>query len=430
MSIEAFTNASGSSFPGFMLGTTEASVAQTSSRPDRDSAYFLPGSGFKVLTEMRGWAKELGYDPSAKQIETVARKTAGNIAAYYYEYLSRNLIVQYDVERRQRDDGEWRIWVPEYQAWLGDVIQTEEREGAVKKVFDELERELVHAQPGTIGVFTSPAGWSGLNGIANYQESQTFCYRVGERGKIEVVTIRSEMTLDQNDRLMNKLIDREAEETRQPVIVSGKEKIKAVVGRKAIFLESNPGEGFLKVLAVMREVMGTEMIHFDTRGIRTFTEAREQIRNRRQLLKLATKATELINVFVDYFCREEVSTTEGRARAAKEMGKTIIGLARLVLGSLDPSFLQRTIFNRSSYRQEWGYPNFLPAPSDAQVAAMLSQISGCAGGGGQGARMIMSGLGPRSVQLAGTATSGEKTVECCGLTLKSGQVCPVCGKVV
>lgn len=370
----------------------------------------LSRAGFDIAAEVAMWRRE---SKSGISFTELAERTAVNLSAFYREYLKRDVILSFHAEQQLHFDGRPGVKiVGKYEAWLSDLATHRERRGATRSALAELEDRLALASEGTIGVVTSPVGWSGLDD--DYSESQTYVYRVSQGGRVEAITIRSNMSLEQNASLMTSLGANQ--DTQRDVTTT--EKIRNIVSQVAIFEEAEKETGFQQVLSAIQDVMGGEILHVDEKGMRTFSEASQQIKEREQSLRIDNEVDSIIRLLVEHLSKLDMVARVDWEQARLYLEKTLLQIARY---SFQNHFSQGTfvLIRREALQL-----------SDYQVAEMLSQIGGC-GGGGMSSRPGWSPGSPKPARHVGEdVLREEKLYECCGLMLKKGERCPICGAVI
>lgn len=184
----------------------------------QERLYSLDGTGFSVDAQV-----ELGVnlfeqsDDTASFQETLVKTAQEDLTSFYWEYLTHEKVLPIPLAFRDTT-----VICPKYgNKALIDTVSAVEREGAVKRVTQELVNELPYANDGEAFVFTSPPAWSGYDGI-RYPDSQTYFYK-RVNGNIQAMTIVSSMSLAQNEALLSNLVGKSVTET------SSKERIKDTV---------------------------------------------------------------------------------------------------------------------------------------------------------------------------------------------------------
>lgn len=292
---------------------------------------------------------------------------------------------------------------------LGDATSADEREGVVKESALKIEEMLLNASPGDVIVWTSPDGWSGyqkkddrlepLNshdvnyGHAQeieYPDSQTYVYEVKENGVIRSFTIKTHMTLSQNQQLLVDL--GELEDTFKDK-VDQKTDIKRTVG-SVVLIDSKNKESVESIVDKIQQKMGdTEVAYPDTTGkARTFTEIRSILKDPEFLWKLDATIREYVDPLKDYVTEIFANYNEKDSRTDLE---TALGLTVLKITNefrppkerhvdLKPGEVHRTNEVRTEF-------------DPRATLTELKKVGGCAGGGDNGSKIktLVESLSPR-----------------------------------
>ncbi|OGM75489.1 hypothetical protein A2382_00305 [Candidatus Woesebacteria bacterium RIFOXYB1_FULL_38_16] len=394
---------SSETFEGFVLDRFNRLTQQPDLVP-----FSLSGTGFSILDQMRVYGElrdavlmgEIGED-TAK--EKFVEKTTEDMAAFYLEYLKRIPVLPIKIGFRE-NSGEREVICPKYDsALLSEIVSWEEREGKTKEAVISASDQLVQAEGQTMVVFTSPIGWSGF--AQPYTETQTYAYLVDEMGSLSGMTVRSSMTLAENEEMLRLLggagfvIDG----------LSEKERIKKVAGEVVVCENASIDD----LLEVIGKVRGRTLPVFDDQstGQRYYLdEIKEAVERRDEFFRIDGQIESIMEEFEKYVW-ERVdflsSLDENQVQDLMiEMGRVVLTMSFVLQGK-----------ETGAVGEEGDYSEYQRAYSFVQ------SMGGCNGGGEESGGKNSS-------------AGGEKFVRKCGMCgyvlfrmIRAGFRCPSCGGV-
>jgi hypothetical protein len=347
----------------------------------------LPGTGYDLGLDINRFQKDLqefGVDSAAASITE-------NMRAYWREYLVRLSVLPIPIEV-QEEGGKKEVVCPRYgNRCLIDTVSSKERKGAAKlstqQTVELLENEKV--LPGSMVLWTSPpgdAGWRLDNGDpVIYPETQTYIYRINEKGQIDAVTVVTDISVEQNRKLLEYFGWRE-EFYDYPTDWDLGEKITGTV----LYFDSQIDEprDFGSIIDALEEVKGSPF----ARGEVTFNEIRQLIDRKDELAKAEERVEKIIQDFKGWVVKN-----------IKDNSAESLNILKLEIG--------RTILKIASYQLQTTNPH--------EALAYLQSLPGCAGGGLLPRTVVNAEGGPKGCCLL----CGRFTNLICGY-------CQECGKLV
>lgn len=361
-----------------------------------ERVYLLPQTGFDMRIQVKMWVdtsnKEIAQGKTEEEvIKALVRKNVEDARQFCLEYIYRNLALPIPVKL-------WivgnrvRIVPSKYseEPYVNHVTE-EEREGAVKNSILEVENFLTSAPRGSMAIATSPSGWSGLKdqdgAPKDHADAQTYLFRINELGLLEGVTLRTDMTLEENEALVTKYLG--AETTRGQSLTE-KERITKAVGAVITLLPVNKLRTFEEVIDTLEEVRGSPYA-FNTFNEktnnwekRTFEEMRSALKKRRALERLHEKAEDLIVKYESEMKGLVEVSPENFKTMAVALGKTILEIFKdweSTKGSVEVARSERQTDNLVYSRAIPPYFDTRNIDYSLQdVLTKLQQIGGCNGG--------------------------------------------------
>lgn len=333
-------------------------------------------------------AKEEGVDTAFSQLRM-------DLYGYYLEYIRQQAILPFTL----RFDEDYQLIGDFYgKKPLREMINPEEREGALKEGIVDLEKKLKILSSGQMILRVSPLGWTNLGYEFDETQSQIFWK---ENGNIRGLTLRSNISLDEIIGMFQSL------GINLPDDLSDKEKIKRIV-RENIELPSD----------FNIEDLIEKYFLFDHRGESLAPQYQQWLRQD--------------GVFASYDeIREMVDFVEERIRKLINEGYSDGAVGdelKIIL-----SFALMMMMMGNQMKDEMIFPHqkvefsadtvFLPPAVYDRVFNKLQSLPGCAGFGssslveGMDSLSIMTPFGPVKV-----SESEEKVLKCVH--------CPFCGKTV
>lgn len=372
----------------FVISTPELDIHSTLEKifkETQNERFLLKGTGFSMHTQIERWINKQRNAIETNSSLEEARKqfiseTIQDIIGFYHEYLSGQDIFPIDVEISQNQKGQKIVFANKYNSELQDITSSKERDGAllrgINRVVEILKDEV---SENSVVVLLSPKGWSGweIDGKeVVYPDNQAYVYYIDQDGDLNSITIRTDMTLDQSER-MAKI---------SPKNPDTKERIKNVVSTPIVINDGN----FETVLEKIEEVTG-----------KRFDKIRSEIRNRKQLFDLNEDAKTLIDNLEARLLTNVFNLNEEDIKTfVIEVGKTIIELGSLTLPDSDDTVNSTTV-----YLSESGYKDRFD-----KILYQIQQIPGCNGGG-----FVQNSLAAGLFGTNKISVSGEKYVKKCGV---------------
>ncbi len=340
-----------------------------SSDIDNEKWWLLPGCGFDV----KGQVDKL---KAANDFESWLSQTKEDMIGYWAEYLARFPVLPINIKF---ENG--KIIAPKYadSLWI-NTVSDKERNGAVKESIEKIENFLLDSPSGSMAILTSPPGWSGFEREGNtivYPETQTYLFRIDENGNLDAVTIITDMSLMQNEKLLEVF---ELYINKNPL---EREQIEDIT-RNPIFLKATNNKKYSHK-EIVREIANVKGTNF-ARGKITFEDILELLKDRKEIQECDQEVEQKINEFLEKAKNSPVNYEY----LEYLLGKTI----------LEIGYISNRISNKQTSRHKIDYK---------QELKFQQTQAGCNGGG-----IINTSLGPRKID--------EKRILCCE--------CPFCHKKV
>ncbi|MDP2632100.1 MAG: hypothetical protein Q8P25_00050 [Candidatus Curtissbacteria bacterium] len=371
------------------------------------SWYLLPQTGFNVALQVDRFEKDI---KTGNSLDQAFQKIEQDIQGFKTEYLCEGLLFPIVLDK-QIVNGRQRIVAPLYgNQLLVETVSEKERRGAIKKSVEDVEEFLISAPPGSMAVLTSPDGWSGFSGIT-YQDTQTYLWRVMEDGKPMGFTVRTDMTLAQNQKLLEylgkDLTKRGSMEDQLVEIVSN-----------PMFIRSYPDQKqwhFEDLVDIIKYAKGSDVAYKN----RLFEEIYQQLHYPQKLWTLDSATQKLTSDLKTFIQNKLANETFKRQDLEIALGSTVLKLAQAIM---QPQLYKPT---QTFYQQD-----IHPQQAIAGYRAMLSivqKLPGCNGGGGSNQKaevfVFAGSLTPR-LAINELFTDGEDTSDFpCGGTKKDGSPC-------
>lgn len=367
--------------------------------------YMLPGTGFQIKTQIdlfiENYKKGVPLAESFQQIEQ-------DVQAFKVEYLVEQPVFPIVLEKRKYKGKDSIVGKLYGGKSIVEATDERERDGVVKKSVSEIQKYLLSADPGSMAVMTSPKGWSGYDGIT-YPDTQTYCYQVQQDGSIRGFTLKTDMTLAQNEELLKKLgVD-------EKVFEEGKDQktgIKRVVENVA-FISSDKGKSIEDVAQIIKQTKGSEVAYVDSlKQSRTFTEMITLLKNPDSLWTLDSTVQNLVDSWKEY--------AGGRIKSLDELKEQDLSISlglivMKLMNEIRPPVKKNKMEIGVAYPVVQGQILFDPR----EILSEMKELAGCAGGGGgsigRGGRGIIDSAGiARAIKFY----EGDKKILCC--------TCPFC----
>ncbi|HUD44439.1 MAG TPA: hypothetical protein VMR41_02770 [Patescibacteria group bacterium] len=372
-------------------------VVEAYERQEED-VYLLPKTGFNVRDQVQQLKRDfiqgkLQGENTADIVDGWLQKTSQDIQGFKVEYLCEGPLFPIVLDYANVD-GKKRVVAPLYNGkLLVDTVSPKERKGSVARSVKEVENFLLEAAVGRMAVMTSPDGWSGLTdpqgNKIKYPDAQTYVWQKQEDGSIRGFTVKTDMTLKQNEELLEQLgISKEQLGYR---LQDGEWKDQlGIEDRLSTIVESvaylRPGASIEDIVARIKQIKKSEVAFTDTKGeSRTFTEIFQTLKNPQNLWTLdeqTQKLVETFNIYVQRQLRSGYITEEVMENIETALGMTILDLA----GRINPSVQTQKLNS---------------APPQ-MILSMVQAIGGCNGGGidsansGNSGNVIVNGITPRN----------------------------------
>lgn len=405
-----------------MLKETEV----LSSPPSTQENFLLPFTGFDIRANSDKWRRNMvdALENDSSQDELIKMslgQTVEDVRAFWAEYLVHLPVLPIPIQFQEKGSTR-QIVAPRYGNQLFvETVSEKERNGVVKEAVGKASQILQEAPAGSVVVTTSPPGWSGRQ-VADgreiiYLESQTYIYQVGENDRLEAITLVTDMSLEENERLMKSL---SGYSPLDPKGASEQERIEDVVAQIA-FLEADKESHytFEDIVWEVQEVMQRTF----ARGKKTFSDIRQLIERRRKLLECDETTEVIIGRFQEFVRKNIHDLDEGSLRALEEaLGKTILTISAAMRRAGGSEAISSTpqiprMFS-GNYQEELHF---------------LQSLPGCNGGG---QAVISAPLGVRIGLLSNGPEGGRRFVRNCGncgkpinKSINAGYVCSSCGGV-
>ena len=290
--------------------------------------YLLPGTGFNVRMQVNLLQENLLKGiREGRSRETVLAESfqqiGQDIQGFKTEYLCQELLFPIVLDKKVVN-GRERIIAPMYGGkLLVDTTSDRERQGKVKKTVTQVEDFLLNAAPGSIACMSSPPGDSGFDGVT-YQDTQTYIWMIQPDGKPRGFTVRTDMDIDQNKRLLARFgIDRTKLDGRNTY-----DEVSNIVDNP-VFLHATPDKKYNieDIVDTIRDVKGTDVAY---QG-RSFKEIYTTLKNPYRLWTLDAKTQELVHNLEETI---RFHIENGGAEAVKNieiaLGTTVLKLAEYI----------------------------------------------------------------------------------------------------
>ena len=391
-----------------ILNTDPGALLKQLFEDDPDKVFLLIGSGFKMETQVQRWIEKHreAYEKRLSSSELSSRfikETIQDVLGFYFEYLTGQDIFPIKVEFAEDQEGNKTVYASEYGQTLESLALVSERDGALANGVRKAVDILINSGPETIVFITSPSGWSGLG--HDYPDTQTYVYWINEDGNLDGATIRTDIGLSDNEKLIGISPTRED---------SVRERIRTIVSSPQ-YLQAN---GFEAVLDLIEEA-----------SARTFSKQRDELKRYRELFTLNGEAKEIIGrLETDLLNNISHLNMDSIKLFAKLVGKAILDLRRQVL---DNNI--NTTTQPNPYRLGQNNNHYYSSNHDMyrHLAYDVQQLEGCNGGGQKQAVDARQMLG-----LLSQVDGGPKYVKNCGACgisinafISSGYQCPSCHRI-
>lgn len=333
--------------------------------------------------------------------ERYVQMTLQDYEGFNFEFITRNPVL---INWLTRDHDAIRAYrynnLP-----LTEVTGTSERDGIYVDVIQELTEKVTKATPGSTFVITSPKGWAGTkeNGeTLEFPESQTYVYRVDEDGEFMAITLRTDLAVEDHERLMQTLSNNAFTPNS---LHSDKERLKHV--SKHVATAGNMT--FAEIVNAMKKATNKSYAWTDNGKQKiTFEDLREQVGNVHDLYSVDSEVQKILDRFRDEMMNfGAVTSDEDVQRLTKLLGKTALDIShahRVKTGKvIYPDFSQSNT------------GNVMPPVDYFAEAQYVSVQPGCA--------MVSSGnAGWQNTALGARLVQTEKRILCCK--------CPACDQEV
>ncbi len=371
-------------------------------KKNQQDMYLLPGTGFQVRTQvdllLENHKNGVPLSDSLQQVEQ-------DLQGFKTEYLLELPVFPIVLEK-QEYEGKTRLVGALYGGKpFADAISSDERDGVVKKSTEKIEETLLTAEPGTMVIMTSPAGWSGYQTKDNkleplnpydikmgnaeeieYPDSQTYCFQVQKDGSIRGFTLKTDMTLSQNKQLLKNLgVPEDAFQS----VVDNRADIKRVV-ESVVVIDPKEDESIEDIAQNIQHIKGGEVAYKDSADrSRTFAEMMDLLQNPDSLWTLDATVKSYIDPLKAYISQRITdSDEETRGDLETAMGLTALKLMHEIR---PPKQKKKVMWRGARYDIE----DRIVSPFDAQdTLEEMRKIAGCAGGGKK--KNILNSITPRT----------------------------------
>lgn len=354
--------------------------------------YLLPGTGFNIRLQVDQFLSDIKEGTS---LDAAFQKIEQDIQAFKIEYLCEGLLFPIVLDFKEVN-GQKRIVAPLYNnKLLVETTTEQERAGAVKKSITQLEKFLLEAPKGSIAVMTSPAGWSGFDGIT-YQDTQTYIWQVQQDGKLRGFSARTDMTVEHNKKLLTYLgVEREKLDGQ-----TAKENLINIVAN-SVFITRDQNQKQWQIEDVVSIIKYVKNSPFAYKN-RFFDEIYESLKNPERLWTLDETTQKLLDEFKNGIKRKIESGNFTRRDIEIALGTTVLKLAQLIRRGRTNYYQPQTTSIRN-----------IPLETPVEFRAILEDvrsIPGCAGGGSSPS-IFAGSLSPRFTGSLFNFSS-EKTLNC------------------
>lgn len=371
---------------------------------------------FKIWDQKQkeGLDRKLALDEGLKEVR-------GNLIGFKLEFLMQEAMLPNPVAQNR----EGRLINAISGQRILPMISTAESQGAVYDSFASIENFFQEAPNGSMALFASPQGHSGLrdsfNREINYPDHQTYMFRKNEQGSMEAFTVVSDMTPSQTVDFLELLgADRTLMEVGQTEI----EKRAAIIRNSVFFPPILQGKTyqFKDIIAKMQTVMGTEIVRTVEQPVpgtnqkrivkKSFTEVYSKLSQGEKLLNLDSDCERVVGGFEE-FTREALDLLPRdfiRDNIEIKLRDTIIEMYMSITGS--------TAANLDGMSRQKIYQMY---------AGSISMIAGCSGGG-MGGGFMETPFGARAITIE--SSSGYSKGDCIKCRREEVEVgpCKICKK--
>ncbi len=369
---------------------------------DPNQVFLLENTGFSMGKQLETWINatkaSIKDNTSLEKMQNIfVSKTIQDVLGFYFEYLSGQDVFPIQVEFIEDIDSNKTVYASKYSQTLESVTLPNERDGALAEGVKKVVKLLIDSGPETIVFLPSPSGWSGLG--HTHPASQTYAYWINENGNLDALTIRTDISLDINEKLVQ--VDGKNN--------SLKERIKNVVSSPQCIHANS----FDAVLDLIEEASGHK-----------FQKQRDEIKNYKQLFTLNDEAENIVNnLKSDLLNNISHLNLDSIKIFAELVGKAILDLRKQVLDTK-----HKKEYVASGVYTEYQYASWIDMYE--QLAIDVQQQEGCNGGGGDSQsesllQQLFKGVdgNPKYVENCGV----------CGISIKafiaSGYQCPSCKQI-
>ncbi len=354
----------------------------------------LRGSGFDVLEEIRSIIathdQEIQSGESEEMIkQKIIDKITQNLRGFYWEFLVREPLLPNILELTSAG-----IVASKYgNRRLVDVVNSKEREGAYKRAVEQLDDKLGFAQEGTIFLYTSPAGWTGITDERGNEltlpESQTYLFQI-KGNQIYSVTMRTSMTLLHHLALLEQLGEKIAEEDETVLI-------KRICSTVVNITDRKQSTELSDVLSLINKVMNSENIWYDQYGkkIWRLEEINAKFRSLDHFRNADSRTEQRISDLQNFLHQNLMDlSAEELVAVTEELGRTAIEIK---------CYLQRSenygVLYHKSLESGYLLTQYLTQVNYQQESREIQNMPGCKGI--RGGSIVQSPFGPREITTAG-----------------------------
>jgi len=343
--------------------------------------WLLPGTGFDVGLEVGTLYDTFAIypDKNADVVfeEWVESRFKPNLNHFKWEYLRQELTFHYDLGVVEASSGPH---LSSGDQLLISATTPKERNGAVSRSTQAVDSFLPFASPGSIALFTSPPGWTGLEdregNMIEHTDTQTYVLKKIDERRYEAITIRTDMNIDENIRLLDSFgIPR----SRFDRLWSDEEKVSRIVGTVVYLL---PEEGPRRVEEIVERIQQAKESDIAYKNA-PFERIYRNLQRREEFLAIDTVTESLAKRFTQYIL-ERAGEGDGyediRQDIERAVGMTVLALMQAIKGEeaaeekgdhawINVSAKDRIAFFRYADHQY------------RQLLHQMQQLPGCAGGG-------------------------------------------------
>jgi len=326
-----------------------------------------PGNGkFNTLRQAARHLHHLSYLSKEEADQIFRREFSADAKGFYFEVIKEEPLLRYFVDFRDR-----KLICTEYgDKTLEEISRlANERDGAVMRAINTLEKRLEDSNHGDFFLFTSPPGWHGmkdLNGgnlMEPHQESQTWLFYKDQNEGLVSATIRTNMTADQSAEFLRSV---------QKDLLLGpfedeRDKLMGITETVAGSYANSFEEAANKVIEKMQVVMDTKTAFAnDKTGVKhSFSDLKAKVKNiDKQFLLKADIDEIIVQIYTDTL-NMDIQNKEDVRKFVLTIGEGILEMNALADGIKGETREEVTRKSNQSLSEKSGCP---PSISRAKLS--------------------------------------------------------------